>query len=473
MSSMRRHPRRRPLAAEQSHRGPLGLMRDTFVRGGHARPPAHCARRGPRVLAAVLLACAAAAAPGLPFGIAPGPAAAEPPAHPGPRLAAGGPDADAYGAGNGYPLGDRSTFASSAYIVGSFSHLDGIFDARLIRRATTPSTLRRAAAEPTLRYVYAGEALTLDDHLARHPTTGLLVARADTILIERYQYARHERHRLASWSMAKTVTSMLLGIAIGEGRIRSIDDPAATYVPALAGTEYGRTSLRHLLRMSSGVRFIERYTGQDDVARLLTDSIGHASAGGVDTVKPFNQRERPSGTTFAYASAETQVLGLVLRGAVGRTVADYFQEKIWEPIGAEADATWLVDRAGQEATWCCLNAVLRDYARVGLLLAHDGHWRGRQVVPAAWLADATRAHGPQRLKVGFEPANPEFAAYGYQVWILPGERRTFFLSGLLGQLIFVDPASRLVLVHTAVRTRPADLGAEIALWRAVVRELGR
>jgi CubicO group peptidase (beta-lactamase class C family) len=137
-------------------------------------------------------------------------------------------------------------------------------------------------------------------------------------------------------------------IAIDEGRIRSIDDVAAAYVPALAGTEYGRTPLRHLLQMASGVRFLERYTGQDDPARLLVDSIGQGGAGGVDTVKPFNQRVRSSGTMFSYASAQTQVLGLVLRGVVGRPVAAYLQEKIWEPIGAEADATWLVDRAGKK-----------------------------------------------------------------------------------------------------------------------------
>lgn len=425
-------------------------------------------------VAAVLVGCTAPTPMREGGGLAPASAGVEPSAHSAPRVAPGGPDADAYGASNGYPIGDRSTFASSPFIVGSFSHLDRIFDSRLIRRAATPSALRRAPSEPALHHQYAGETLTLDGYLARNPTTGFLVARGDTILVERYQYLRNERHRLASWSMAKTVTSMLIGIAIHEGRIRSIDDPAAAYVPGLAGTEYGRTPLRHLLHMSSGVRFVERYTGPDDMTRLLADSIGHASVGGVETVTPFNQRVRPSGTTFSYASAETQVLGLVLRGAVGRPVADYLQEKIWEPIGAEADASWLIDRAGQEATWCCLNAVLRDYARLGLLLAHDGLWRGRQIIPAAWIADATRLRSDQQyLRVGIEPGRPEFAGYGYQVWILPGERRMYFLSGLLGQLIFVDAGARLVMVHTAVRTQLADLGPEVALWRGVVQELGR
>jgi CubicO group peptidase (beta-lactamase class C family) len=271
--------------------------------------------------------------------------------------------------------------------------------------------------------------------------------------------------------MAKTFTAMLVGIAIAEGRIRSVDDQAATYVPALTGTAYGSTSLRHLLQMSSGVRFVENHSGQDDLARLLGDTIGHAGPGGVEAVKPYNERVRPSGTAFSYASAESQVLGLVLTSAVGRPVAEYFEEKIWKPIGAEADASWLIDRAGQEATWCCLNAVLRDYARLALLIAHGGTWRGRPVIPAQWIDDAIRMRPEQpHLLPGI--AHP-FAGYGYHVWINPGARKTYSASGALGQWMFVDPASRVVMVHTAVRKRADDPGDRETnvLWRAVVQRL--
>ena len=194
--------------------------------------------------------------------------------------------------------------------------------------------------------------------------------------------------------MAKTVTAMLVGIAIAEGRIRSVDDPAAAYVPELAGTEYGRTSLRHLLQMSSGVRFREDYSGSDDVMQLVSDTYLLYGAGGPSAVTSFNERAAPAGTKFSYASVETQVLGLVLRAATHRPPAEYLESRIWRPIGAEADATWLVDNSGQEATFCCLNAVLRDYARLGLLLAHDGNWRGRQIIPAAWVEETRpRARG--------------------------------------------------------------------------------
>ena len=416
------------------------------------------------IFLAALVACASPTRPGPDGGSSPGRSSASP----GPRFAADGPEAEAYGAGEGYPL---KAIYRVPFFVGGFSHSDQFLEGRLIRRAAAPSRLSRAPAEPALRYESLTETRTLDEYLAHNPTTGLLIARGDTILVERYQYARNDRHRFTSFSMAKTVTAMLIGIAIGEGRIRSVDDLAAAHVPALDGTEYGRTSLRHLLEMSSGVRFVENYSGRDDIARLVAETYLQAGAGGVEAVKPYDERLRRSGTTFAYASVETQVLGLVLRSAVGRPVADYLRGKIWEPMGAEADATWLIDASGQEATYCCLNAVLRDYARLGLLLAHDGRLGNRQIIPEAWLHDATTVPADSwHLK---PYAATRYFGYGYQTWIFPGQRRMFALLGAHGQAIFVDPSSRLVMVHTAVRKQPdASFAEEVALWHGVVAALG-
>ena len=276
--------------------------------------------------------------------------------------------------------------------------------------------------------------------------------------------------------MAKTVTAMLVGIAIHEGRIRSVDDLAAAYVPELEGTEYGRTSLRHLLQMSSGVRFNEDlprdYISQD-LLQFVLDTFMRVGPGGVGAVTSFNTRERPAGTKFSYSSVETQVLGLVLTRAIGRPTAEYLEQKIWQPLGAEADATWLVDNSGQEAAYCCLNAVLREYARLGLPLAHDGNWRGRPMIPTAWVLEATTVPMDQP-HVWPGTATPN-EGYGYQTWILPGERRTFMLWGAHGQRIYVDPRSKLVMVHTAVHKLGLGLPPlqEIgALWAALVRQLG-
>ena len=180
------------------------------------------------LLGAVLAGCASPGATD-PRVSASGSSTAEQSVAAGPRFAQGGPDAEDYGASAGYPIGDRET--CSRFRVGCYSHFDQVYEGRLVRRATTPSPLARTASEPALRYGYQDQTFTLDDYLARNPATGLLVARGDRILIERYQYARHDRHRFTSWSMAKTVTAMLIGIAFAEGRIRSVDDPAAAYVP--------------------------------------------------------------------------------------------------------------------------------------------------------------------------------------------------------------------------------------------------
>lgn len=368
--------------------------------------------------------------------------------------------------GGTYLPASQSTWWQGAYGVDSFSRADGIFPANVIKKPAETSPWKRATKEPDYRYDVPAQLgvgrYDLEGYLARNPASGLLIAKGDTILVERYQYDRNDRHRFLSFSMAKTITAMLIGIAVSEGHIKSIDDAAEVYAKGLAGTEYGRTPIRHLLTMSSGVRFREEYDGSDDAATLSAATIGRRSAGGAAAVKPFNARIAEPGTRWYYASAETQVLGIVLTAAIKRPIADYMAEKIWQPIGAEADASWLNDAAGQEATYSSFNAVLRDYARLGMMLAQGGRAGGRQIVPADWLAEATRAHfsGSQTRR---------WFGYGFQTWVFPQNDGTFALLGVRGQTIFVDPAQKLVMVHTAVRPDPRDRGGAetIALWFAV------
>jgi CubicO group peptidase (beta-lactamase class C family) len=341
-----------------------------------------------------------------------------------------------------------------------------------VPRATTPWIFKRAP-EPTISYSFNSDRLSIENYLGRNATTGLLIAKDDTILYEHYQYARSDRDRFLSQSMAKTITAMLIGIAISEDKIKSIDDLVLAYVLGLAKTEYGKTSIRDLLHMSSGVAFTENYDGLDDVARLWGDLFGEPGKDPISSVAQFNRRVTPR-TKWHYASVETEILGLVLRAANGRPVADYLRDKVWQAIGAEADASWAVDGTGQEVTFCCFNAVLRDYARLGRLLAHDGAWEGRQLIPRQWLVDATTVRATDGY-LAPRVATP-FFGYGYQVWLFPGEQRRFALLGMRGQMILVDPASKLVMVHTAVRQKPSDRASNaetIALWLAVVDQLGK
>jgi len=394
-------------------------------------------------------------------------------AAPGPVFSDTGPEAAIYGAAEGYRIGRRETALAGQVVnlVGTYSHFDELFASRRVPPAAAPWRFKRAP-EPKISYRFNGHQLSIEDYLSHIPTTGLLIARDDTILYEHYQYARTDRDRFLSQSMAKTITAMLIGIAVSEGKIKSIDDPASAYVPGLANAEYGKTSIRDLLHMASGVSFTEYYNGIDDVARLWVDLFGDQGKDAITTVAQFNTRAAPPGTRWHYASAETEVLGLVLRAAIGKPIGDYLGEKIWQQIGTEASASWIIDGTGQEATFCCFNAVLRDYARLGRLLAHDGAWEGQQLIPRQWLLDATMVRSTEGY-LAPRVVSP-FFGYGYQVWIFPGEQRRFALIGFGGQMILVDAPSKLVMVHTAVRQKQTDRNAEtIALWLDVVEQLGK
>jgi CubicO group peptidase (beta-lactamase class C family) len=380
------------------------------------------------------------------------------------------PDEAALGKAEGYPICPQSLRPDTRCLVGLVSRFDEVFPARKVARGAEARPLKRATAEPAIRYRYQSQDSGLDDYLSRHRTTGLLILKGDTILVERYQYDRKPEQRMLSMSMAKTIVAMLVGVALSEGDVQSLDDRAEKYVAELKATPYGETPIRHLLTMSSGVRFTETYSGSDDVATLSRLSVLGESDGGAATVMPFSTRDRPPGERFHYSSAETQVLGLVLRAATGKPLAEYLSEKIWQPMGAEADASWIIDKGGYEAAYFGINATVRDYARLGMLLANNGALGGRQIIPAGWVRSATTPPAKQ-----FQPgqASP-FFGYGYQTWILPGKERQFMLRGLRGQGVFVDPKSKVVMVHTAAgNVGDSGMGERIALWSGVVKSLAK
>ena len=377
----------------------------------------------------------------------------------GPRFREDGPNADEFGRKEGYPSCEGIAYVDNTRCrVGALSRYDTLFPARTIPAPKQAVQLARAPSEPVIRYGFAGRDLTLDDYLNRHPVTGLLIAKDDSILVERYQYGRTDTDRLASFSMAKSVVGLLIGIALKEGAIRSIDDLAETYVAGLKDTEYGRTPIKALLQMASGVAFSEDYANQSsDISTLARLTVGKDSIGSLAAVKRFNTRRAATGTRFSYSSAESLVLGLVLAAATKRTVSDYAAEKLWQPLGAEADATWIIDATGQEVTFAYMNAVLRDWARLGLMLAHRGKWQGKAVVPEDWLAESAA----NALQTELPPAK-----YGYQIWYSRDTRRLSLL-GIRGQHLFVDPDLKLVLVHTAVSGSQPEIAEVFALWNAL------
>jgi CubicO group peptidase (beta-lactamase class C family) len=396
----------------------------------------------------------------------------------GPSFSATGPNAELYGAKEGYPLPDVMDARREGdpwepkYRVAAFTNLDQIYPTRLVQRARSPWSFKCSTAD--IEYDFQDNKLTLIDYMSRKPVTGLLIIKDDTILFERYQYARTDKDRFVSQSMIKSITGLLIGIALAEGAIGSVDDVPERYVPGFRGSEYGKTPIRDLLHMSSGVAFGETRNGGRDL-NLLWNGMGIAfpatNIGTVASIVQFNKRIAPAGTRFFYASVEPDVLGVVLHNAVSRSASDFLREKVWEPIGAEADAKWLIDADGFELAHFGFNAVLRDYARLGRLLAHDGAWEGKQIVPAQWMIDATTVRASDRYLLPGR-ATKRFG-YGYLLWLFPGDRRQFALVGYKGQYVCVDPISRVVMVQTAVESPGAGDDDELfALWTALIHQLG-
>jgi len=204
--------------------------------------------------------------------------------------------------------------------------------------------------------------------------------------------------------------------------------------------------------MSSGVRFKEDYSGDDDLAVFIQTLV---KKGAIEALKPYQAREAVEGSRFRYASSETLVLGLVIRSSTGRSLSDYISEKLWRPMGAESDASWVIDPTGIEWSFAKFNAVLRDYGRLGNLLAHDGNLHGHQILPFDYLKEATDWHNqPQAFRAGY--ATP-YLGYGYQFWLFPGNTRRFALMGIFGQILYVDPTLKLVIVQTAVAKQPSSM----------------
>jgi CubicO group peptidase (beta-lactamase class C family) len=364
------------------------------------------------------------------------------------------PDELALGKLFGYPKGSFTTLFANP--VGSFSAMDEILPSRLVAKADSVSEFS-ADAMPKVEYTFEGKSYSINDYLDRHRVTSFLVVKDGKLLLERYQYGRNERHRFASQSISKSITSLLVGIALDRGFIKSLDDTAATYAPDFAGSPYGDTTIRNLLRMSSGVAWVEDYSGNDDAGRLWNAMFAPDGGDVVRLLTSYRSRESSPGTRFRYSGAETAVLCHVLRGATKRDVASITEEWLWKPMGAEGDATWLVGKSGIEFCTGGFNATARDYARLGRLLANDGAWGGSQIIPKAYLYEATD-HSVQPVGFRLNDVAPSIG-YGYQFWLGGRGGRNFALQGIYGQWIFVAPTLGLTIVQTGVWSKPFDKGA--------------
>lgn len=297
--------------------------------------------------------------------------------------------------------------------------------------------------------------------LAETETAALLVLHRGAVRFERYWLTGGEKVRWASMSVAKSLISAAVGIAVREGAIGGIDEPITAYVPVLCGSAYDGVAIRHVLQMSSGAGWNEDYGHPDsDINRFLRAFAGGgAFAGFVASLR----REKVPGTYNLYNSADTQALGMLLAAATGRTIRDYVEEKLWHPLGAESDACWLVDGDGMEMAFGGLTATARDYARLGELYRLGGRWQGRQLVPAEWVKSSVTPDAPH-LMPGPRATSGSVLGYGYQWWVMDGTEGEYSAIGVYNQFVYVNPARGVVIVKLSASRDYAAFGDESS-WR--------
>lgn len=363
------------------------------------------------------------------------------------------------------------TLFSEQHRVENFRAMERVFPARAVARGKTVWTFDHAPAPLPDTYPFKGETRDLGDFLDRTETTGFLVVHRGAITHEDYRQGAAETSLFTSWSMAKSVLSALIGIAVDEGHISSVRDPIGAYVPALADSGYADVPIEDALTMSSGVAFDENYENPMSNINML---FIRAMAMGIPVEESLArlERERAPGTYNDYISSDSMALGLVLEAATGMPVADFLSSRLWGPMGAEADATWSTDRTGREFALCCLNATLRDFARFGRLYLQGGLREGRQIVPAAWVATSIAPTAPH-LQPGDNPASSWTFGYGYKWWIPEDPQGDFVAIGIWGQYIYVDPKREVIVVKTSADPLFDDNDHEsIAVFRAISHALG-
>jgi CubicO group peptidase (beta-lactamase class C family) len=306
--------------------------------------------------------------------------------------------------------------------------------------------------------------LDLDTYLAGQRSAALVVLHDGKLRVERYGLDFDASGRWTSFSVAKSITSTLVGAAIQDGHIRSMDDKVSAYIPQMKGSAYDDVSIRQLLTMTSGVRWNEDYADPNsDVARFNN----HQPENGVDALVSYLRRlprEVPPGTRWHYSTGETNLVGILVAQAVQKPLSAYLSEKIWVPAGMEQQATWLLSKTGQEISGCCIQAATRDFARFGLFILEGARVRGQGVLPEGWLAEATTT----RTSIG-----QVARGYGYQWWTYADG--SFAARGIFGQGLFIDPKRKIVIASNAnwaggARDRPASDARE-ALYRAVQKAI--
>jgi len=330
----------------------------------------------------------------------------------------------------------------------AYRNVDRMFATRPIRRGAKVLGLKRSA-EIAPSYRVDGTRHGVDSYMDRACVSGLLVIRDEQIVLERYGLGLEENSRWSTMSTIKSLTSTLVGAALKQGAIGSLDDAVSAYLPALRNSAYDAVSVRHLLTMSSGVRWNEDYTNRNSDVNRYSKSLGDKVPGGVLALMRTLQAEHPPGTQFNYNSGDTYVLGSLVSAATGKALADYMSQTVWSPLGMEFDALYTLEsEGGQEIGGSRAGIALRDFGRFGVFLLRNGAIDDVSVLPSDWIEQAGRR------AFTLDPAENRYGAdgYGYSWWIDPDD--SMVALGFAGQSLYINRRRNAVIVTLSCQPQP-------------------
>jgi hypothetical protein len=351
-----------------------------------------------------------------------------------------------WGADAGYPTGWGGGFSlvTPQYRVGNYSGgFEGMLPHHVIQASDSPVVFNESYLKD-FKYRWGLFKKSPEEYLDAWSTTGLLICRDSSILYESYRRGRSADMRFTSFSMAKSVTSLLLGICIDKKLIESYDDSADKYVPELKGTLHGEVTLRNLSNMSSGADILH----DRDNMFIYPSAFVSPGSNIAQTVVNWNRRREEQGRTYNYNELCPLTIGMVIRKVAGSTLSEFAQRFLWQPLGAEKAATWTTDSFKNEFNCIGYAATLRDWGRLGVLVANRGRANGNQVISEAWIRECT-SWGDKDKQVRVGVAYPRLG-YKAHMWHIKGDGSRLYFNGHHGQRVIIDMPTRTVLVHTAV-----------------------
>ncbi|GAB3270366.1 serine hydrolase domain-containing protein [Parahaliea aestuarii] len=334
----------------------------------------------------------------------------------------------------------------------NFRHMERFVPTSVMPPSSNP--WRLGAADNSLSYSgdFLGEDTSLEDFIELSDTSALLVIKDGKVIYEQYRHGDSVDSLHTSFSVAKSFTSALLGIALAEGKIDSLDDPIRKYLPQLDSPTFDNVTIKHVLQMSSGVRFDETYTDpESDINRMTTLVPPMTYLEYINTL----DREHPPGTYNHYASINTQLLGILLVRVTGESLTEYMNSRLWQPLGMENRGLWTLDGEGQELAMGGLAASARDYAKLGLLYLNDGKRGDQRILPEGWVQASVTPNEPH-LMPGENPASSSVSGYQYQWWTPRNWDGDYLARGIWGQNIYVHPGNRVVIVKLAADQKNFD-----------------